>query len=74
MPSTPIHTVYADGVWRNKREEADDYVSQHETKEEAVTAGRELARSERAEHVIHNQDGVIAERNSYGNDPADREG
>ena len=26
------------------------------------------------EHVIHNQDGSIAERNSYGSDPADRPG
>src|SRR4051812_49125029 len=27
-----------------------------------------------AEHVIHNMDGTISERNSYGNDPADRPG
>src|SRR6478736_9244336 len=26
----------------------------------------------RTEHVIHNQDGTISERNSYGNDPATR--
>jgi len=28
----------------------------------------------RTEHVIHNQDGTISERNSYGNDPATRPG
>lgn len=33
-----------------------------------------LAPSRMTEHVIHNQDGVIGERNSYGNDPAGRPG
>jgi hypothetical protein len=44
-------------------------MSSHRTKEEAVAAGRETARARRTEHVIHNLDGTIAERNSYGNDP-----
>jgi hypothetical protein len=38
------------------------------------TAGRERARQDKTEHVVHNQDGVISERNSYGNDPASRPG
>jgi hypothetical protein len=37
--------------------------------EEAVAAGRAMARAERTEHLIHNLDGTIAERNSYGADP-----
>jgi hypothetical protein len=37
-------------------------------------AGREQAMTRGTEHVIHNQDGVISERNSYGNDPANRPG
>jgi uncharacterized protein DUF2188 len=74
MTSKPIHTVFADGSWRNKREESDGYLSQHGTKEEAVEAGRQQARSDQTEHMIHNQEGVIAERNSYGNDPRDRKG
>jgi hypothetical protein len=73
MASKPIHTVYADGSWRNKREDSDGYLSPHATKEEAVEAGRQQARSDQTEHIIHNQD-VISERNSYGNDPRDREG
>ena len=28
-----------------------------------------MARQARVEHLIHNQDGTIAERNSYGNVP-----
>jgi hypothetical protein len=44
-------------------------MSSHRTKEEAVAAERETARARRTEHVIHNLDGTIAERNSYGNNP-----
>ena len=46
----------------------------HDTKDEAVKAGRELARDRKTEHVIHRVDGKIGERNSYGNDPAHRSG
>ena len=74
MASKPIHTVYAEGSWRNKREDTDGYLSQHATKEDAVEAGRQQARTDQAEHIIHNHDGVISERNSYGNDPRDSEG
>jgi hypothetical protein len=63
-----VHTVYKDGEWVNEIEGGDE-VSRHATKDEAVERGRELARQRQTEHVIHNQDGTIAERNSYGNDP-----
>jgi hypothetical protein len=46
----------------------------HATKDEAVRAGRTRAQQDRTELVIHNQDGTIGERNSYGNDPASRPG
>jgi hypothetical protein len=40
----------------------------HATKGIAVHRGRELAIQQRVEHVIHNADGTIGEKNSYGND------
>ena len=40
----------------------------------AVAAGRQEVINRKTEHVIHNQDGTISERNSYGNDPASRSG
>jgi Uncharacterized protein conserved in bacteria (DUF2188) len=46
----------------------------HSTKEDAVAAGRARAKQDTTEHVIHNQDGTISERSSYGNDPASRPG
>ena len=63
-----IHTVYRDGFWLNEREGADRASSRHATKSEAVARGRELAIAARTEHVIHNMDGTIAQRNSYGPD------
>jgi Uncharacterized protein conserved in bacteria (DUF2188) len=63
-----VHTVYRSGIWVNEIE-GEGQLSSHVTKQEAVAAGREAARARRTEHVIHNVDGTIAERNSYGNDP-----
>jgi Uncharacterized protein conserved in bacteria (DUF2188) len=40
------------------------------TKAEAVAAGRVTATRDKVEHLIHNKDGELGERNSYGNDPA----
>jgi hypothetical protein len=69
-----IHTTYKDGEWINKIEGGEQVSGPHATKEEAVQAGRERARQDRTEHVIHNQDGIVSERSSYGNDPASRPG
>jgi hypothetical protein len=63
-----IHTVHRDGRWLNEVE-GGEILSTHQTKEEAVDAGRGFAQQRRTEHVIHNMDGTIAERNSYGGDP-----
>jgi hypothetical protein len=61
-----VHTVPAPG-WLNK---VDGRIrSRHTRKEDAIEAGRAIARKLRVEHTIHNMDGTIAEKNSYGNDP-----
>lgn len=67
-----IHTVPASGAWENRRFGIDVAVSRHDTKEEAVEAGREQAMRDQAEHIIHKEDGTIGERNSYGSDPRGR--
>jgi hypothetical protein len=65
-----VHTVYRDGQWRNELGGGPDLGGTHATKEQAVSAGRDEARQRGVEHVIHNQDGTIGEKNSYGNDPS----
>jgi Uncharacterized protein conserved in bacteria (DUF2188) len=42
---------------------------QFETQREAIEHGRQIAINQQSELIIHNQEGQIRERNSYGNDP-----
>ena len=69
-----IHTVYKNEQWVNEVEGGETIGGVHATKEEAVQSGRARAHQDQTEHVIHNQDGTISERNSYGNDPASQPG
>lgn len=68
-----VHTVHKGGQWVNEIENGESF-STHATRDEAVAAGRERAQADRTEHVIHNQDGTIGERNSYGSDPRESAG
>lgn len=72
MATPAIHTVPATGSWENKRAGEDVPLSRHDTKQEAVDAGRTQAMRDQTEHIIHKEDGKIGERNSYGSDPRGR--
>jgi hypothetical protein len=74
MAKPAVHTVPAEAGWKNVHEGSDRALSTHSTKAEAQRAGRDRARSEKVEHVVHTKDGRVSERNSYGNDPASRPG
>jgi uncharacterized protein DUF2188 len=67
--SNNIHTVHRDGRWYNEVEGGQRASNSAETKAEAEKVGRDMARDRGVEHLIHNKDGKIGERNSYGNDP-----
>lgn len=70
MANEPIHTVPDKaGGWTNKREGATRGDETYDTKAAAQAAGREAAQRDKTEHLIHNVDGEIASRNSYGDDP-----
>ncbi|HZT06901.1 MAG TPA: DUF2188 domain-containing protein [Chloroflexota bacterium] len=69
-----VHTVFKDEEWINEIEGGKKFGAGYATKEDAVGAGRERAKKDATEHVIHNQDGKIGERYSYGDDPASRPG
>ena len=68
-----VHTVYKNGQWVNEIE-GNGSIGSHATKEDAIANGRAQAQQSKTEHVIHNQDGTISDRNSYGTDPASRPG
>jgi hypothetical protein len=64
-----VHTVPSPmrSGWCNKVN--GKVVSRHRRKDDALEAGREVARRLKMEHTIHMSDGTIGEKNSYGNDP-----
>lgn len=65
-----VHTVpdpERRGWWVNKVK--GEVVTRHRKKEIAIATGRGIAQEMRLEHNIHRRDGVITEKNSYGNDP-----
>ena len=66
---TRIHTVPHGDRWANYREGSLRVSNTAPTKAEAQEKGREMAKAAKTEHVIHNKDGSIGSRNSYGNDP-----
>ena len=74
MANGSIHTVPKGSQWVNEIEGEGAIGGSHATKEEAVLVGRARAAQDKAEHVIHNRDGTISERNSYGRDSASRAG
>jgi hypothetical protein len=69
-----VHTVHKNGQWVNEIEGNGEIGGVHATKAEAVSVGRARAKQDQTEHVIHNEDGKIGGRNSYGHDPASRPG
>ena len=69
MPKTNVWTVPHGKQWANKREGAKRVSRTFPTKAAAQAAGRKTAMRDKVEHLIHNQDGQVGERNSYGADP-----
>jgi uncharacterized protein DUF2188 len=45
-------------------------ISRHQRKAVAVAWGRRMARVGKVEHTIHDKDGRISAKNSYGADPS----
>lgn len=64
-----IHIVPHGDDWATRREGAGRVGSVHPTQGAAIERGREQARRERSELVIHRPDGRIRDSDSYGNDP-----
>lgn len=64
MGKPPVHTVPHGDGWANRREGAQRVSRTFRTKAEAQAAGRGTAQRDETEHVIHNKDGQIGQRNS----------
>lgn len=65
----PVHVVPHKDGWAVRREDAERVSSVHSTKDKAVDQGRDTARQDRTELVIHGKDGRIQDKDSFGSDP-----
>lgn len=57
------------GGWNVKRGGATRSSSHHDTKQDAINAGREISRNQKTEFKIHNKNGRISQSDSHGRDP-----
>jgi hypothetical protein len=64
-----VHVTPRGNKWAVMREGNERATSLHDTQAEAVKKGRETARRDKTEFILHNQQGEIRERDSYGSDP-----
>lgn len=64
-----IHTVSRRDGWGNLKAGASRVGKIYPTKAAAQAAGRQSAIKQHAEHIVHNKNGQIGSRNSYGKDP-----
>ena len=64
-----IHTVEKNGRWINIREGAERGGRLFETTAKAEAAGKATAKLNEIEHVIHELDGTVRERNNYRDNP-----
>lgn len=69
MAKKDYHVVPQGEGWALKREGAQRASSLHPTQADAIAAGKELAKQQQTELVIHRPNGQIRDSDSYGNDP-----
>ncbi len=63
------HVVPVEDKWGVKGEGNDKYTVITDHKFQAENKGREIARNQGSELIIHGKDGKIQDKDSYGNDP-----
>jgi hypothetical protein len=63
------HVVPTDGTWGVRGQGNSRLTSRHDTQSEAIEAARQIAQNQGGEVFIHNRQGQIRDRDSYGNDP-----
>ena len=70
MAKKNIHTVYNKDreMWETKREGQEKPLASSHTKVTAEEKSIREAKKAEVEHVIHNRDGKISDKDSYGKD------
>ena len=69
MSKKNYHSVPWEGDWAVKKEGVAKPVSTHHTQAAAEDKTRRLAKQAEVEAVYHNRQGIIKDKDSFGNDP-----
>ncbi len=69
MAKKTNHVVPSSSGWAVKKSGSARASKVFATKDKAINYGIELSKSEKTELYIHKQNGMIQNKNSYGNDP-----
>lgn len=67
-------TPHPNGGWQVKSAGASRATVVKETQAQAYQIGRQIAINQKSELFVHNKQGQIRERNSYGSDPCPPKG
>lgn len=62
------HVVKREDGWAVRKEKAERDTIRRPTQQEAIEKAREIAINQRSEVVIHGRNGLIRDKDSYGND------
>ena len=63
------HVVPNGGIWQVRRENSSKATKTFRTQQEAISYGRQVASNQKSELVIHNRQGKIRDKDSFGKDP-----
>ncbi|GAB3348048.1 DUF2188 domain-containing protein [Arachidicoccus ginsenosidivorans] len=63
------HVIPSSSGWSVKKSGAERASKSFTTKEKAIEYGKKLSKTEKTELYIHKKNGIIQNKNSYGNDP-----
>lgn len=75
MVNNQTHVVSnPNGGWDVKKDGAQRSSQHLKNKEDAIDRAKELCKKQKGELLIHNKNGKISRKHSYGNDPYPPEG
>lgn len=63
------HVVPNNGKWQVKRENSTKATKTFDTQKDAISYGRDIAKNQGSELVIHGRNGQIRDKDSFGSDP-----
>lgn len=75
MARSSHHVIHnSNGGWDVKRNDAQHSSGHFATKEQAVSAGRQISQNQGTEFIVHGMNGRIQSTDSHGNDPCPPKG